>query len=316
MTEASTTPKAARRTFDTLVDWFAGCTDSRVQLIATRTVEQVGDQALQLVLRSYDRPVTTTVVGCLPHRALQHDHRRQRRDATRARTSTPPAEMLAAAVDGLCDLEGAGGCAIDQPQAGVHHAGPGRRGAGAAERDRPPAGLRGRAAVGRHRARARRRTTWRRPGATTRRSAGSSRERSSRHALHPDVRHPRRRAAGRVRADRDGGRAAGQAGGRLRRARCASRSAAAPGATSAPTSTLGPRTDDDDRALTIWHLTTELSDKRSLTYSMAIMRNGTSVGQLSFVEAPDVTHVAGRLRDPRLPRPRPARRAAGAPPDG
>jgi hypothetical protein len=57
--------------------------------------------------------------------------------------------------------------------------------------------------------------------------------------------------------------------------------------------TLGPRADDDDRALTIWHLTTELSDKRSLSYFMAIMRNGTSVGQLSFVEAPDVTMAPG-----------------------
>ena len=75
--------------------------------------------------------------------------------------------------------------------------------------------------------------------------------------------------------------------------------------------TAGTRADDDDRALTIWHLTTELSDKRSLTYSMAILRSGTSVGQLSFVQAPDVTHGAGRLRDARLPRPRPARRAAG-----
>jgi hypothetical protein len=43
----------------------------------------------------------------------------------------------------------------------------------------------------------------------------------------------------------------------------------------------------------VWHLETELSDNRSLRYSMAIMRSGTSVGQLSFVEAPGVTMPKG-----------------------
>ncbi len=46
-------------------------------------------------------------------------------------------------------------------------------------------------------------------------------------------------------------------------------------------------------ALSVWHLTTELSDNRSLTYSMAILRSGTGVGQLSFVQAPDVTMSDG-----------------------
>jgi hypothetical protein len=77
--------------------------------------------------------------------------------------------------------------------------------------------------------------------------------------------------------------------------------------------TLGSRKDEDDRALTVWHLQTELSDKRSLTYSMAILRSGTSVAQLNFVEAPDVTMGPGEFealalraldRLGELPRPR------------
>ena len=56
------------------------------------------------------------------------------------------------------------------------------------------------------------------------------------------------------------------------------------------------RQDDDDRALTVWHLKTQLSDKRSLTYSMAILRSGTSVAQLSFVQAPDARMAEGAFK--------------------
>ncbi len=130
MTEASTTPKAARRAYHTLVDWFAGCNDSRVQLIATRTVEQVGDQALQFVLRSCDRPLTTTVVG-VSRSGLYNTTTVDSFESDARPDVDASAVMQATAVDGLCDLDGRRWLRHRSAAAGVHHAAPGRRRAGA-----------------------------------------------------------------------------------------------------------------------------------------------------------------------------------------
>ncbi len=37
------------------------------------------------------------------------------------------------------------------------------------------------------------------------------------------------------------------------------------------------------RDLSVWHVTTEISDKSSVDYFMGIVRDGTSVAQLGFV---------------------------------
>ena len=43
------------------------------------------------------------------------------------------------------------------------------------------------------------------------------------------------------------------------------------------------------RDMTVWRLTTELDDRRSVTYLMGIVREGTAVGQVGFVPEPGVT---------------------------
>ncbi len=47
------------------------------------------------------------------------------------------------------------------------------------------------------------------------------------------------------------------------------------------------------RDLTVWRLTTELDDRRSVTYLMGIVRMGTAVGQVSFVPDSGVTMGPG-----------------------
>jgi hypothetical protein len=47
------------------------------------------------------------------------------------------------------------------------------------------------------------------------------------------------------------------------------------------------------RDLTVWRLTTELDDRRSVTYLMGIVREGTAVGQVSFVPDSGVTMGTG-----------------------
>ncbi|MFT4288824.1 RNA polymerase sigma factor [Nocardioides sp.] len=108
-TEVSATPEAAQAAYTTTLGWYAGCQQPRVQLISTRRVSGVGDEAMLLWLRDWaadGRPlvasvartgaITTSVVASLPP------------------TSTKPVaattRLLAAAVDGLCQLPSAGAC--------------------------------------------------------------------------------------------------------------------------------------------------------------------------------------------------------------
>jgi hypothetical protein len=43
----------------------------------------------------------------------------------------------------------------------------------------------------------------------------------------------------------------------------------------------------------VWQLTTEISDKESVSYSMAILRHGTAVAQIQFVPAGDAKLAEG-----------------------
>lgn len=56
--EVSADAKHARRTYDSTVRWFAGCTVPRVQLTSTDRVSGVGDQAVLVVLRDWSRGAT------------------------------------------------------------------------------------------------------------------------------------------------------------------------------------------------------------------------------------------------------------------
>ncbi len=48
-----------------------------------------------------------------------------------------------------------------------------------------------------------------------------------------------------------------------------------------------------EREITVWRVTTELSDTRSVSYFMALMRNGTAVAQLGFIEGTDARTTPG-----------------------
>jgi hypothetical protein len=50
---------------------------------------------------------------------------------------------------------------------------------------------------------------------------------------------------------------------------------------------------EGNRELTVWRLTVEVSEERSVTYLMGILRNGTAVSQLTFVPADGVVMGGG-----------------------
>ena len=66
--------------------WYAGCVDERVQLLSTRRVDRVGDEAMLLVLRDWDRPARDDRGRRGPHRAAHHH---DDRPGSRARGPRP-----------------------------------------------------------------------------------------------------------------------------------------------------------------------------------------------------------------------------------
>ncbi|GAA2135912.1 hypothetical protein GCM10009844_01650 [Nocardioides koreensis] len=109
VTEVSRSDKTAGRTFDRTLDWYAGCTDTRVQLLSTHQVDRVGDEAMMLVLRSWKQD-STMVVGVARSGQLTTTTL-ARVPGERVPDLDRSAGLLATAVDGLCRLPDAGACA-------------------------------------------------------------------------------------------------------------------------------------------------------------------------------------------------------------
>jgi DNA-directed RNA polymerase specialized sigma24 family protein len=108
-TEVASTTAAAHAAYTATLTWYAGCQEPRLQLMSTRQVTGVGDEATLVELRDWNKPnqtivasvartgmLTTTVVSARPVAAKQP-----------VRTTTG---LLAQAVDKLCELPDAGAC--------------------------------------------------------------------------------------------------------------------------------------------------------------------------------------------------------------
>jgi len=308
LTEESTSPRAARRAYATALEWYGACLVERVQLLGTRTVGFVGDQAMVMTLRSFDSPLQTMSVGIARTGAYVTT------TITTVRDDAPPdvdgaASLLADAVDGLCTLPDAGRCAGAPRLADAVPLPVGTAPAMLSELDLPPvtgvelpwAGTEPRRAVtnvaatrcddasfqGRYEGKAF-------TNNLTRTFVIPQAKLSVRFGITETVASlPQKRAVRFVESIR------------RRLAGCADKD-------------LGTdvvrvsQVDEGTTAITVWDLTTEISDNESVRYSMAILRSGTSVAQLTFVPSgkatlPDGTFVAVAQRAlqrlGRLPRP-------------
>ena len=107
--EMSRNARQASLSFETASSWFAGCAEPRTQLLSTRTVKRVGDEARAFRLRSWGRsPATITVaVARTGNLVVSTAVRSQGRPVSDKTAQTG----LAAAVNGLCGSEGAATCA-------------------------------------------------------------------------------------------------------------------------------------------------------------------------------------------------------------
>jgi DNA-directed RNA polymerase specialized sigma24 family protein len=293
--ELSRSTRAARRTFTTTLGWYAGCTVERTQLISTRRVPAVGDQAMLLVLRAYDRPLTTITVG------VARTGRFTTTTATLVGDDARPdvkgnTRLLASAVSALCELPEAGECAGKGRARLVAPLPVGKVPAMLTEIDLPPVSGVDKPWVGTKPSRA---TT---NLAATRCDQASFRGRFqdapfaanlTRTFLIPEADLPAEFGLTETVASLPERRArAFVEQVRQRLASC-----------EADDSGLGTEVDqvassaDGRTSLTAWQVTVQVSDERSVRYTMAIMRRGTAVAQLSFVPAPKVEMPDGAFVD-------------------
>ncbi|MCF6378807.1 hypothetical protein L2K70_14425 [Nocardioides KLBMP 9356] len=109
MVEMSRDADRAATAFETASVWYAGCADPRTQLLDTRTVKRVGDEARALRLRTWGKQKSTLTVGLARTGSMVV--------TTVVRSDgRPPSDKatltgLAASVNALCGTDGAGACA-------------------------------------------------------------------------------------------------------------------------------------------------------------------------------------------------------------
>jgi len=283
-TELSASPRAARRAFTTTLGWYAGCTEERTQLISTRRVTSVGDQAMLVVLRSSDDPLTTMTVG------VARTGQFTTTTATMVGNAARPnigghTKLLASAVSSLCALPEGGECSGAARARQVAPLPVGKAPAMLSELDLPPVSAVNRPWVGTDPTRATdnlARTRCDNATFSGRFEKAKFSANWTRTFLIPEAKLPaefgltetvgslpERRAKAFVQMVRQ----------RL-------------GSCEAEDDGLGTEVDqianfdDAKTSLSAWRVSIEVTDSRSVNYTMAIMRRGTALAQVSFVSAP------------------------------
>jgi DNA-directed RNA polymerase specialized sigma24 family protein len=276
--EVSARPAAAERAYRTAVSWFAGCRTPRAQLLDTRSVLGVGDEATLLLLRTFDGAGSTVVAGVARTGSLTTT---TVSTVPRGETAAPQraARLLADAVTGVCGLDGAGSCA-GRPQLRATAPVPvAPVPAMLAEVDLPAAAGVRRPWVGTE-PRAPRRNAAATTCDRTDFSARRFEHAATRTFLVPGARVPAQFGLTEtVGALDEQGAAALVARVRQQMARC-------------PDRLLGThvRTVVDRRShgrdIAVWHVSTAISSHASVDFLMGVARSGRSVAQVGFVPAP------------------------------
>jgi hypothetical protein len=258
-----------------MLGWFGGCTDARVQLISTHLVGQVGDEAMLLVLRSWKRPESTIVAG------VARTGRVSTITLSKAGGTARPdlaagAGLLADAVNGLCRLPDTGPCAekprlSDAPPVPV-----GSVPAMLSEIDLPPVIGVDRPWIG---------TEARIANdnlAASRCDSTSFRVKKMRRAMTRSYVIPESNLSDLFGLTETVGYLPGPrarafvAGVRNKLQACSDKQL---GTDVVRVADISTKRQD----LTVWHVTTEISDKESVTYLMGILRDGGSIAQVGFV---------------------------------
>ncbi|WP_298515090.1 hypothetical protein [uncultured Nocardioides sp.] len=284
--EASADEAAAEKTYRTTVSWYAACASPRVQLLSTHRVEGVGDEATMLVLRDWNDPVTTQVVGIARTGGLTTtvvDTRTGVTDPKQEPDLAPSAGLLAEAVTGMCTLPDAGSCSATPKLRDTSPVPVGRHPALLVEADLPPVPGIDQPWVGTKARRAKDNLAATRCDDTAFTDPGFT-DAYARTFVVPDATNlppefglsqtvgalPRKQAQSFVDDIRS------------KLAKC-------------PDNDLGTEVerlahqDTGPRDLTVWRLTVEVSEQRTVRFLMAVVREGNAVAQITFVPTEDVS---------------------------
>lgn len=275
--EISRSARQARRAFGTTVGWYAGCQVGRLQLLGAYRAKNVGDQAQILVLRVWDKPVTTySVAVARTGRVVTSTVGR----AVGAQSARPAqvVQSLADSVAMLCATSGSPGCAKRASFTEVPPPPSGEERGVLAVADLPPIGRIDEPWVGTDVKRA-----ARNPAATTCDRAdfarsGAKRTRT-RTFLIPGADLPDRFGLSQTYGTFGSAKAArrflDQVRGRLDR--CEKRNPAAEVGNARSVDGPSPRTDS-----ALWDVETEISERGTVLFRLGFVRVGDKVAQVTF----------------------------------
>ncbi|RYB93202.1 hypothetical protein EUA93_01840 [Nocardioides oleivorans] len=295
MVELSPNVTAAEAGLATASMWVAGCIDPRTQLLATQTVERIGDEARAFRLRSWGRNPTNITVGIARTGNLLVTNV----VSTRGRPISDRAALsgLAAAVNGLCGTDAATACAGRARSTTTRPLDIGNPPGVLAVVDLPPvAAVRG-PWVGLDPVRARTNDANTRCDRTSFQGKGIKKA-LTRTFVFPET--PEATQLGLT-----------QTVGRMKQPRARafveqvrSRIRACGQANLGTSVTPLTSSSSEGRDLSVWALTFQLNDDQSYPFLMAIAREGTAVSQLGFapdrdmtMSRPDFVSLARRVLD-------------------
>ena len=288
--EASADADAATQAFQTTRNWYAGCTTPRVQLISTYTVSGAGDEATLFMLRGWDKPVTTHLVGVARTGSLTTTTVH-----TAAAIGKPDlrsgAKLLGDAVAKLCSLPGGGACAAGPRARAAAPLPVGPEPSMLIEADVPPVSRVTGPWVGTRPAKATDNVAATRCDRADFSTSAFSRS-MTRSFLIPSAKN--------LPAEFGLTQTVGalpRAGAEKFVAEIRRRLAVCPDEELGTEVSRVLDENSRDRALTVWRLSVEISEERSVRFLMAIIRNGTAVSQITFVPSGEVTMASEAFVD-------------------
>ena len=100
--ERSKSPAAARKTYDEIIGWLGQCDEPTTQLLTTRAVTSVGDEAKLIGLRQWGKPPQTWYAGLARSGALVSAVFTRTPAKAEPPTAELEARLLAASINGAC----------------------------------------------------------------------------------------------------------------------------------------------------------------------------------------------------------------------
>lgn len=279
--EVSTSIRAARRTYEQSLAWYAGCTAPQVQLQTTTRVDDVGDEAMLLRLRDWSKGLTYLAgvarTGEITTTAFYRTNDNAEPDVAGA------TRMLVLAVNGMCPTPQGDGCATVPRTEEVAPVAVGEVPGLLASVDLPMVpGVR-RPWVGTEPRQARDNVAATNCDRTDF-SAKPVRNGVTRTFLIPDAKLPATfgvtETAGMLPSEGEARKFVATI--RRKMSTCADRDLGADVAQLASTT-------DGGSEHAVWRVTVEITDQQSVTYLMGVVRRGSTVAQLGFIPGRDVT---------------------------